>query len=882
MLSDILFRIRSLFRRNKAEADLDDELRFHREQELDKYGKSGIADAEALRRVRLNFGGVEQVKEECREAWGIHLLETLLQDFRYGFRVLRKSPGFTAVALLTLTLGIGANTAIFSVLYGILLRPLPYKDAAHLVVLNETTPRVGTVSVSYPNFVDWRAQNSSFSEMAAMCYVGFSLSGINQPENVAGLAVSTNFLSMLGMHPLLGRDFDASEGKAGAAAVTLLSYALWQSHFGGDPNIIGRSIALDGRSFSIIGVLPAEFRWTEKTDLLEPIGVWLTNNSGSNERGERGDLTVLGRLAPGASFPQVRAEMEAIAARLANAYPSANSQFGVVLQSLRDVFVRGLRPAVIVLFTAVSFVLLIACANVANLFLMRSAGRTKEIALRVAVGAGRGRVITQMLAESLILTSLGGIAGSALAVVVNCGLVSLIPHDMLAGANVAVNGPALLFTAGVVALCSFVFGLVPALHSAKADVQTELKDGGRTASAGSSQSRWRGALACAEISLALVLLVGAGLMMKSLVRLLSVDAGIRTEHVLTMRIDLPQSQFDKDPARLSFWERVVSRVRELPGVQGAALGTGVTLTNEHGRTDITIEGMILPKPGSFPHPDVHIVSPGYVNALGVRLLRGREFTDMDKKDGARVAMINSLVTKKFFGDRDPIGGRFMFGQPSAKSEPKWFTVVGVVGDTKMYGLANPARLEVYVPFRQFVPDSMTLVVKSAVEPAVLTSEIRAAVASINKDLPVYNISTMDQYVRDSVSTNRITFIVLGCFSGLALLLAAIGVYGVLSYSVAQRSQEIGIRMALGAQSADVLRMVLGQGAKIAAAGIIAGVVAALFLTRLMTKLLFSVSTADPATFAGVALALLFAALLASYIPARRALAVDPLKTLRCQ
>jgi putative ABC transport system permease protein len=881
VLSDFFFRIRHLLWRNVAEGELEQELRFHRERQLEKYRKSGFGEAEALRRLRMSFGGLDQVKEECQDAWGTRLLETLLQDLRYGSRTLRKSPGFTVIALLTLALGIGANTAIFSILYGILLRPLPYKDPARLIVLHETTPKVGTVSVSYPDFLDWRAQNTAFSEMAAVNSIGFNLSGINQPENVSGQAVSANFLSMLGMRPLFGRDFDASEDKAGTAAVVLLSYPLWQSHFGGDRNVIGRTIALDGRAFSIIGVLPAGFRWTEKTDILEPIGVWVTSHASSHRRDERGEMAALGRLAPHVSFERAQAQMQMIAARLAKAYPDSNGQFGVELQPIRDVFVSDIRPAVILLFVAVTFVLLIACANVANLFLMRGAGRSREIALRMAVGASRGRILAQMLAESLILTSLGGLAGLALAVAVIRGLVRLMPADMLAGAAVGLSGPVLLFTAAVVLLSAFLFGFAPAARPAKADLQLELKEGGRSASGGASQARWRVVLVLAEISLALVLLVGAGLMMKSLFRLLSVDAGIRTGHVLTMQIDLRTAQYDKDPAILSFWDRLLAAVPQLPGVQATALGTGLPLTDDHDRTDITIAGMDPPKPGSYPHPDIHIISPAYVNALGLRLVRGRPFSDDDNEHAPKVAIINSLAARQLFAGRNPIEGRFHFGQISVKA-PQWLTVVGVVGDTKLYGLANPSRLEVYVPFHQSVSGSMKLIVKSATEPSSLTSEVRRTVASLDKDQPLSDIETMDQYVRDSVSTRRITFFVLGCFSALSLVLAGIGIYGVISYSVAQRMREIGIRVALGAQSSDVLQMVITQGAKIAIAGVLTGIAASFCLTRLMTKLLFSVSSADPLTFAAVAVAILLTALLASCIPARRALRADPVSVLRCE
>jgi putative ABC transport system permease protein len=883
MLSDLFFRVRSLFRRKAVETELDDELRFHFEQQLAKYVNSGLTAREALRRARIDFGGLDQVKEECREARGVHMMETVFQDVRYGLRMLRKSPGFTAVALLTLALGIGANTAIFSVVYGVLLRPLPYQDPSRLIVLRETTPKVGTVDVSYPNFLDWRAQSRAFSKMAAVSSVAFNLagpgSGLDQPENINGAAVSSDFLSMLGVRPMLGRNFDASQDQAGTAPVVLLSYPLWQSHFGGALNVLGRTVALDGRSFTIIGVLPPDFRWIEKIDLLEPIGV-KAEDPDFNERGERGDMVVLGRLVPGVSFAQARAEMEGIAARLAQAYPGTNDQFGVELRPIREVFVSDLRPAVLVLSGAAVFVLLIACANVANLFLMRGASRTKEIALRIAVGASRSRIICQILVESLVLAFLGGLLSLGLAFAGIRGMARLIPVDMLSGASVSLNGPVLLFAAGVIVLCTFVFGLAPATHSTKPDVQSELKESGRAMSGSIGQGRMPGVLAIAEVSLALILLVGAGLMMKSLYRLLSVDPGFRPDRVLTMNMSLRTAQYAKDPARMNFWQQVLAGVRALPGVEAAALGTVVPLTDNHSRSDITLEGMALPKPGSFPHPDIHIVSPGYVNTLGIPLQRGREFTDADIGTAPQVAMINAALAQRYFAHQDPIGKRLMFGRPSAKRAPEWITIVGVAGDTKLYGLANPARLEVYVPFRQSASSDMTLIVKSGTEPAALTSAIRTAIASIDKEQPLFGVATMQQLVDNSVSTRRITLILLGVFGGLALLLGAIGIYGVLAYSVAQRTHEIGIRMALGARGGDVVHMILAQGAKIAGAGVLIGIIASFGLTRLMTKLLFSVSPADPATFAAVAIVLVLVALLASYVPARRTLRVDPMIALR--
>ncbi len=880
MIRNLWFRIWRLFRREPAEADLDDELRFHLQRQVEKYVESGLPRDAALRRAAIEFGGLGQVKEECRDARGVHLLETLVRDFRYAVRTLRKSPGFTSVALLTLALGIGANTAIFSVVYGALLRPLPYKDASRLVVLNETTPKVGSVAVSYPNYQDWRALNRVFFAMSAVCQTSFNLTGIERAENISGEAVSPNFLSMLGLHPLLGRDFEAAEERAGTAPVVLLSYEFWQSHFAGARNVVGRTITLDGRGFTVIGILPPGFRSIDKTDVVEPVGVWATKNASITERGERGDLVVMGRLAAGKSLAQARAEMGGIAARLAREYPEEDDQFGVSLRPLREHFIGDVRPAILILFAAVMFVLLIACANVANLFLMRGAGRRKEIALRLAIGAGRGRIVGQLLMESFVLAFSGGLLGLGLAMLGIRAMASLIPVEALGGATVSLSGVVLLFAALLVFLSALVFGLTPAMISAKADVQSELKDGGRAMSGSRKQNRWHSILATSEIALALVLLVGAGLLMQSLFRLLSVDPGFQTERVLTMQMSLHTAQYGKDANILHFWEQVLERCRVLPGVETAALGTVVPLTDDHSRSDITVEGMPLPKVGNFPHPDIHIVSPGYFSALGVPLLHGRGFTETDSEKSLQAGMINVSIARRFFGHANPVGKRFMFDRPSPTQAPKWITIIGVVGDTKLYGLANPARLEVYIPYRQAVTGDMNLVVKSATDPAALTSAIRSAIAAIDKDQPVFGIATMKDLIGKSMATRRLTLILLALFSGLALVLATIGIYGVISYSVAQRTHEIGIRVALGAERGMVLRMIFAQGLRIAAAGIAIGIVVSFGLMRLMTNLLFSVSAADPLTFLAVTTLLVVIALLASYVPAHRSLHIDPMIALR--
>jgi len=858
---------------------MNDELQFHSERQLEKYLKEGLSGDQAARRARMAFGGMEQVKEGCRDARGVSLVEDLMQDFRYGWRTLLKSPGFASTALLTIALGIGANAALFSVIYGVLLSPLPFKDASRLVQLNETTPRVGDVSVSYPNFEDWRKRSRTFSEMAAVNAIDFNLAGIAQPELIDGLAVSPEFLSMTDLHPILGRGFTSDEAKAGAQPVLLLSYSLWQSHFGADRNVIGKTVRLDSRDFTIVGVLPANFRWTEKCDVMEPLGVWLTNNDDAKDRGDRDDLLVVARLARGVAIERARAEMEGIARNLAREYPDADAHFGVKLQPLRNVFSGDLRPAMILLQVAALFVLMVACANVANLFLMRGALRAKEMALRSAIGASGNRIIRQILTESLLVGLLGGAAGIGVAIVAVPAISRLMPRDTLGGASLCMNGWVLLFSAMLVLLSVFAFGLGPALQCARGSVQANLKESGKS-TATALRMRWRSLLATGELALALVLLIGAGLLIKSLYRLLSVDAGFQPARVLKLDMSLRAGQYKNDAALVAFWRRVLDGVRAIPGVESASLGTGVPLTNHHPRVDITLEGRPVPSPGTYPHPDAHVVSPEYEKTLGIRLLRGRGFTDADRESGQKVAMVNELVAKRSFAGADPIGKRFMFGDLGAGDAPRWITIVGVLADTKMYGLGNPARLEVYVPYCQAPPHGMTLLVKSSREPGSLSAAIRQVVASIDKEQPVFGIATMQDVVDSSVSKPRVTLILLGLFSGLALVLAAIGIYGVISYSVGQREKELGIRLALGAKRGDIFRLVLAQGARIAVGGIVAGLAASFGLTQLMAKLLYSVSALDLATFSASALGLASIAMAACYIPARRSVGVDPLIALR--
>ncbi len=806
-------------------------------------------------------------------------MTTLLQDLKYGFRMLVKNPGFTAVAVIALALGIGANTAIFSVVNAVLLKPLPFRDPNRLMVLNEANPRQPQVSVAYPNYFDWKQQNHVFEEMASFQQRDFNLAGVSEPENIGGSAVSSNLLQTLGMKSVLGRDFRPDEDKKGAEPVVILGYSLWQRRFGGEPGVVGRTVTLDAKPFTIVGVMPPQLILYEDSQLYTPIGVWMGEES-MTERGAHDDTTVVARLKAGVTQAQAQAEMDTIARRLEQQYPGTNTGYRVAMSPIRDAFVGDSGPPILVLFAAVGFVLLIACVNVANLLLARGAAREREIAIRSALGASRLRVIRQLLTEGAVLAVVSGLLGLLVGAWGLKGLLTLIPQDVGMGMPVAVNSWVLGFTCLLSLVTVAIFGLVPALQVSKPDLNETLKEGGRTASGGVERRQLRSVLVVSEIALALVLLVSAGLMIKSFRRLLAVDPGFNPENVLTMEVNLRGSKYGKPDKVAAFAQQALDRIRPLPGVRFAALGTELPLTDSHSRSDITIEGQPVPAIGHFPHPDFHVVSPDYFRAMGIPLMRGRYFTESDTPQAPGVVLLSESLARRFWPDGDAVGKRILHGHPDLKNP--WLTVVGVVGDTKQYGLSTETKWEVYLSYLQSPPRTgdFRLIVRAPSHPEGLTAAIKSEVHGIDKDVPVHDEVTMQRIVSDSVGTRRITMLLLGLFAGLAMVLAAVGIYGVISYSVTQRTHEIGVRMALGAERTDVLWLVVGKGFVLALVGVAVGLAGALALTRFLSSLLFGVRPTDPAIFLGVSLILAAVALVASYIPARRAARVDPMVALR--
>ena len=876
MLNRLRLRLRALLHTAEMERELDEELRFHLEKEAEQNMARGMSPNEARLAALRSFGGVEQVKEESRDSRGVRFLEELRQDLRYGARRLVKNPGFTVVAVITLALGIGANTAIFSVVNTVLLQPLPYKDSDRLMMVWEENTRQGFPrnSLSAANYIDWRDQNQVFEGTAVLAHQSFNLTGAGEPERIDGRRVSTSLFGVLGVEPQLGRAFLPEEDQAGSNRVVIISHGLWQRRFGSDTSIIGKPLALNGESYTVVGVMPPHFQFPSRE-----VDMWVPIAFNAREAANRGRhyLESVARLKPGITLEQARADMNDIATKLQQQYPDTNTGIGAVVIPLHEQVVGDIKPALLVLLGAVGLVLLIACVNVANLLLARAAAREKEIAIRLALGGRRFRLVRQFMTESVLMAAIGGVVGLLLAMSGVNLLRAFIPENISQVKAVTIDARVLGFTLLASLLTGIIFGLVPATHASKFDLNEPLKEGGRDSSAGSRGNRIRGLLVIAEVAVSLVILIGAGLLIKSFVRLNKVDPGFQAKNLLTMQVVLPQSKYSEPRVRSAFYTELLKRIESLPGVESAAVTNYVPLLMQGDTVGITIEGRPDPGPGQVLDVVTRVISLHYFNALGIEVLQGREFTEQDKAND--VVIINETMARRLWPAEDPIGKRIKVG--SFNTSNPWMTIIGMVKDVRQFELTAEPRLQMYLPYEQipsFPP--YHLAVRTNVEPLSVATAVRRTVWDIDKDQPVSNIRTMENVVSESVSRQRFSTLLLGLFAAVALVLAAVGIYGVISYSVAQRTREIGIRMALGAQSRDVLKQVIGQGVKLALAGVVVGMIGAFALTRLMRSLLFGVSVTDPLTFVGLSLLLIVVALVACWIPAQRATKVDPLLALR--
>lgn len=806
-------------------------------------------------------------------------MKTFWQDLSYGVRMLLKTPGLTVVALLTIALGIGANTAIFSVVNAVLLRPLPFAHAEQLVQLWGTNPKKGvnTNPISYLNFADLHNQSSSFENMVAYSQGDASLvSSDGSPEQIDGVLVSSEMFPMLGINPVIGRALNAADEKPGKTNVAVISDGLWRRRFGADPNIVGRVIMLGGDQTTIVGVMPKGVKFPLVADNLE---FWTPLDSATDYNKERGGnyLSMAARLKPGVSLAQAQSELDALAQSLAQQYPDKNGGRGLRLATLHEAMVGSVRPALLVLLSAVLCVLLIACANVANLLLGRAVGRNKEIAVRMALGATRLRLVRQLLTESVVLAGAGGLLGMMLALWGMDLLSAWIPRNIPRGREIALDSRVLVFTIGISLLTGLVFGLAPALSASKLDINDSLKEGGRGSTEGGRRSNLRSILVVGEIALSLMLLVSAGLLIKSFDNLLHVAPGFRPEHTVTMSLAIPETKYKEEAAQVRFYQQVLQEISEVSGVSSVGAIDPLPLSNNMVQNTFSIEGRPTAAPEDRLITGTRIASPDYLKAMGIPLIKGRAFTLRDSKDAPKAILINETLAKKFFAGEDPIGKRMKLSiAPDFVGE-----IVGIVGDVKHRNLETEAGPECYVSLLQVPTTSMSLVVRTANEdPGLVIAPIREAVAKIDKDIPLADIRTMSELVSESVASRRFNMMLLGLFAAVALLLAAIGIFGVISHSVTQRTHEVGIRIALGAQTGNVLRLIVGQGMMLVVTGVGVGLLGSLAVTRVMTSLLYGVSTTDPFVFAGVALLLALVALLACFIPALRATKVDPIIALR--
>ena len=801
------------------------------------------------------------------------MFTSLLHDLRYALRTMARNRGFTAVSVLALALGIGANSAVFTVVNSVLLEPLRFRNPEQLIVVRERNLKAGfpQFSLSPGNYLDYRDHNHTFSGMAAFGGTGLNMSGGAEPERLRGARVTNEFFSVLGRTPFLGRTFTALEAQLGSHHVAILSYGLWQRHFAGATNVLGQTLKLNDELYTVVGVMPADFQFPARVEIWTPLAMNLQN---WQQRGGH-YLGGIGRLKAGSSMAAAQADLNTIAARAEKQFPESNSGWDTTLQSLQEAVVGRIRPAMLTLTAAVGFVLLIACVNLANLLLSRSAARRREIGIRSSMGAGRGRLIRQFLTESVLLSAIGAAAGLALAWIGTRLLVNLSPNILPRATEIALNGRALAFTAGVAVLTGILFGLAPAIHMAKTDLMAALREGARGNAIGFRRNRLRSVLVMGEVALALVLLSGAGLLMRSFYRLQSIEPGFDPHGMLTFRTNLPAAKYKGDEPQAAFYRRALERIRALPGVEAAGAAQIFPLAGD----DYILSFEQIGKPpvpvGNEPSAAYYSATPGYFASLRIPVKSGRDFSEHDDASSPPVAIISESMARQFYAGENPLGQRIRMGNGSKPAE-----IVGIVGDVRDQQLDEKGRPAVYEPAAQVPFGAMYFGVRTAGDPASLISAVRAVIREQDAELPLDAVGTVDSLVATSLSQRRFAMLLMAIFAGLALVLAMVGIYGVISYSVTQATQEIGIRMALGARRSDVLRIVFGYAGVLMAAGLALGVVAALAAGRLLAAQLFEVKPTDPATYAAVASVLLATGLLACTIPALRAMRVDPLVALR--
>lgn len=852
-----------LWRRKKREQDLDREIRSHLEAEAAEQRERGLTSEEAQYAAQRALGNTPLVKEDTRGVWGWTWVERINQDLRYAARTLKRSPGFTSVALLALALGIGANTAIFSVVNSVLLHPLAFREPGRLMMLDEKwLPRFPHFEATSKDFLSWREQSHAFGQIAAFDGAAFNLTAEDRPERISGARVSANLPALLGVEPVLGRSFRPDEDTAGNDRVVLLSSSLWQRRFGGDPRVIGTVVRLNDIDFTIIGVMPPGFRFPHDAEIWKPMGFTDKDFDGGHF------IWAIGRLKPGVTRDQAQAEMDLIMSRLHRPQVWSVNVFPVL-----DYYVGEVRTALYVLLGAAGFVLLIACVNVANLLLARGSARQREISLRASLGAGRGRILQQLLTESLLLSLLGGTLGLLLASGAIVTLKEFSPGSIPRLSEVTVDYSVLVFILILSSLTGVLFGLSPALRLSRADLHDSLKAGSRIAGT-EVRTRMRSVLVVSEVALALVLLTGAGLLLKSFWRVLEVRPGFNPESVLTATIDLPPAKYRQPYQQMQFVQRLIEQLESLPDVRQAAVSAGLPFS-EVPDAGIRIDGRPIGAPDFGTTANYYRVTPLYFRAMGIPLIRGRLFTEHDTTTAKPVVVINETMAKRFFPKEDPIGKRLDISGPTYLRE-----IVGVVGDVKQAGLKASIPPQVYEPFLQKPSNSFNVVVRGLGDPMRLADAVRRQVLRLDKEQPISNVKTMKDVVATSLSQDRVSTFLLGLFAFLALILAGVGIYGVMSYSVGQRTHEIGIRIALGARQSGILKLVLVQSLRVVLIGVGIGLGASLLLTRLMATLLFDVAATDPVIFAGVSIVLLGVALAAAFVPARRAARVDPMVALR--